>query len=161
MDRENHFSKSLRFLIGLAALGVAIVTMQPYAWLINAVLVGVIIAVVSAPMLGWLRRKGLPRGLALVIILLVLAVLAIAFVLFVVSSVSRLEQAVPTYLDQAESVKTTLESALAGLGMDTTGLRAVLDLVDPARLFGLIVDQLAKLTEAISNLVVVVLVEIQ
>ena len=42
--------------------------------------------------------------------------------------------------------------------MDTTGVRAVLDLVDPARLFGLIVDQLAKLTDSISNLVVVVLV---
>ena len=44
------------------------------------------------------------------------------------------------------------------MGMDTTGVRAVLDLVDPARLFGLIVDQLAKLTDSISNLVVVVLV---
>jgi len=51
MNRENHFSKSLRFLIGVAALGVAVVTVQPYAWLVNTVLVGVIIAVVSAPML--------------------------------------------------------------------------------------------------------------
>ena len=158
MNREQGFSKSLRFLIGVAALGVAVVTIQPYAWLLNAVLVGVIIAVVSAPMLHWLRRKGLSGGLALVIILLVLAVLATAFVLFVVGSVSRLEEAIPTYADQAESLKATVESTLAGLGIDTTGLRPLLDSVDPAKLLSFIVDQLAKLTDSISNLVMVVLV---
>jgi predicted PurR-regulated permease PerM len=158
MNREYHFSKSLRFLIGVAALGVAVVTMQPYVWLINAVLVGIIIAVVSAPMLHWLRRKGLPGGLALLIILLVLATLATAFVVFVVGSVSRLEEAVPTYVEQADSLKATLESTLAELSIDTTGLRALLDLVDPGQLFGFIVDKLAGLADSISNLVVVVLV---
>jgi AI-2 transport protein TqsA len=158
MNDNYHFSKSLRFLIGVAALGVAVVTMQPYTWLINAVLVGIIIAVVSTPMLDWLRRKGLPGGLALVITLLVLAALAIAFVLFVVGSVSRLEEAVPTYVDQADSLKATLESFLAGLNIDATGLRAALDSVDPGQVVSFIVDQLAQLADSISNLVIVVLV---
>jgi predicted PurR-regulated permease PerM len=158
VNREHHFSKSLRFLIGVAALGVAVVTIQPYAWLLNTVFVGVIIAVVSAPMLHWLRRKGLSGGLAVVITLLVLAALATAFVLFVVVSVNQLGEAVPTYVEEAESLKATAESTLAGLGIDTAGLRAVLDMVDPSRLFGLIVNPLAKLADSVSHLVVVVLV---
>jgi predicted PurR-regulated permease PerM len=109
-------------------------------------------------MLHWLRRKGLSGGLALVIVLLVLAALAVAFVLFVAGSVSRLEEAAPTYVDQAQSLKATLESTLEELNIDATALRAFLDLVDPAQLFGFIVDQLAQLADSISNLVVVVLV---
>ena len=158
MSNEAQFSKTLRFLIGVAALGIAVVTMQTYAWLLNSVFLGVIIAVVSVPMLYWLRRKGLSGGLALVITLLVLTLLAIAFALFFVGSVNRLVEAVPSYVEQAESLKATVEGSLAGLGMDTTGVRAVLDLMDPARLLSLIAEALARLAESISNLVVVVLV---
>jgi predicted PurR-regulated permease PerM len=67
-------------------------------------------------------------------------------------------QAVPTYVDQAESLKAGLQSTLAGLDIDTDGVRAVLEKVNVAELFGSIVDQLAKLGNSISNLVVVVLV---
>ena len=158
MSNEAQFSKTLRFLIGLAALGIAVVTMQTYAWLLNSVFLGVIIAVVSVPMLYWLRRKGLSGGLALVITLLVLTLLAIAFALFFVGSVNRLVEAVPSYVEQTESLKVTMEGTLAGLGIDTTGVRAVLDLMDPARLLSLIAEALARLAESISNLVVVVLV---
>jgi len=105
-----------------------------------------------------LRRKGLPGGLALVITLLVLAALTTAFVLFYVGSVNRLVEAVPTYVEDAASLKATVESTLAGLGIDTTGVRAVLELMDPTRLLSLIADRLATLTESISNLVVVALV---
>jgi predicted PurR-regulated permease PerM len=157
MSKGAHFSKTLRFLIGVAALGVAVVTMQPYAWLLNAVFLGVIITVVSVPMLYWLGRKGLSGGLALVITLLVLTLLAVAFALFFVGSVNRLVEAVPSYVEEAESLKATVESSVAGLGIDTTGLRAVLELMDPARLLSLIADSLARLADRISNLVVVVL----
>jgi AI-2 transport protein TqsA len=158
MSQDAQFSKTLRFLIGVAALGVAVVTMQPYAWLLNSVLLGVIIAVISVPMLYGLRRKGLSGGLALVITLLVLTVLAVAFALFFVGSVNRLVETVPSYVEEAESVKATVESSLAGLGIDTTGLRAVLELMDPAQLLSSIADLLGRLAESISNLVVVVLV---
>jgi len=158
VNKDAQFSKTLRFLIGVAALGVAVVTMQRYAWLLNEVLLGVIIAVISVPMLYWLRRKGLSGGLALVITLLVLTVLAVAFALFFVGSVNRLVAALPSYVAEAESLKATVESTLAGLGIDTTGMRAVLELMDPARLLSLIADVLASLAESISNLVVVVLV---
>jgi hypothetical protein len=56
VSKDTHFSKTLRFLIGVAALGVAVVTMQPYAWLLNAVFLGVIIAVISVPMLVSVHR---------------------------------------------------------------------------------------------------------
>ena len=52
-------------------------------------------------------------------------------------------------------MKATLESTLAGLGIDTTGVRAVLQLMDPARLLSLTADMLSRLTKSISNLVVV------
>jgi len=158
VSKDAQFSKTLRFLIGVAALGVAVVTMQRYAWLLNEVLLGVIIAIVSVPMLYWLRRKGLSGGLALVITLLILTVLAVAFALFFVGSVNRLVAALPSYVAEAESLKATVESSLAGLGIDTTGVRAVLELMDPARLLSLVADVLASLAESISNLVVVVLV---
>lgn len=74
MPNSTYFSTTLRFLIGAAAIGIAVVTVQPYAWLLNSVILGVLIVVISAPMLYWLRHKGLPGWLALLIMLLVLAV---------------------------------------------------------------------------------------
>jgi predicted PurR-regulated permease PerM len=158
MNREHHFSKSLRFLIGVAALGVAITTLQPYAWLLNAVFVAVIITVVSTPMLYWLRRKGLSSGLALAITLLALAVLAIVFVLFAVGTVDRLVEAVPTYVEEAESFRATVESTLAGLSLPTAGIQAVLRSIEPGQLLNLVADFLGALGDSASNLVVVVLV---
>jgi predicted PurR-regulated permease PerM len=158
MTKDTHFSKTLLFLVGAAAVGVAVVTMQGYAWLINSVLLGTIIAVVSVPLLRWLERVGLPRWLAFVLTLLILVVLAVAFVLFAMAAVSQLREAIPTYTTQADELRATIESALVGLGFDPSVSQGVLERLDPAQLLAIIVDILESLVEAISNLVVVVLV---
>ena len=158
MPNNTHFSKTLRFLIGAAAIGVAVVTLQPYTWLLNSVFLGVLIVVISAPMLHWLRRKGLPGWLALLITLLVLAVLAVAFGLFVLGSVNQLVAALPGYATEAQSLKVTVERELARLGLKPSGIQAVLTLIDPRRLLEFISGILAGLSDVIHNVVIVVLV---
>jgi len=158
MTTNSNFSKTLLFLIGVAALGIAVITMAEYAYLINAVFLGIIIVVIAAPMLYWLQDKGLPDWLAFVITLLVLITIGVAFVLFLDISVDQLAAAVPTYVEQAESLQASMESMLSGLGVDTANIQSVLDLIDPAQLLTVIVDILSGISEAVSNLVVVVLV---
>jgi predicted PurR-regulated permease PerM len=158
VSKNTHFSKTLLFLIGVAAMGIAVVAVQGYTWLVNSVLLGTIIAVVSLPLLRWLRRKGLPSWLALVLTLLVLLVLTIAFVLFMIASVGKLRQSIPTYADQAESLRATIESALVGLGIDPSASGEISDRVDPVQLLTLVLKFLDGAFEGGPNLVVVVLV---
>ena len=158
MPNNAHFSGTLRFLIGAAAIGIAVVTVQPYAWLLNSVFLGVLIVVIAAPMLYWLGRRGLPGWLALLITLLVLAVIAVALVLFSLASVNRLVEALPRYLAEAESLKETVGSELERLGVNQSNIQALLTLINPRQLLELVAGILAELADVIHNVVIVVLV---
>ncbi len=158
MPNSTYFSTTLRFLIGAAAIGIAVVTVQPYAWLLNSVFLGVLIVVISAPMLYWLRHKGLAGWLALLITLLVLAVIGVVLVLFLLASVNQLLEALPTYAVAAESLKQTAQSEFARLGLEPSGSQAVLTVIDPRQLLDLIGDVLSGLSDAIHNVIIIVLV---
>jgi predicted PurR-regulated permease PerM len=158
MVTNTHFSKTLRFLIGAASLGVAIWTMRTYASLLNSVFLAIIIVVCAVPVLYWLQRKGTPGMLAFLITLVVVVAVGVAFVLLIVGSITRLADALPTYLMQAEATKATLANRLASLGLETSDLQRMLSLLDPERLFDAIANFLGGLVAALSDLVVVVMV---
>ena len=81
LESEN-LSKTLRLLIGLACFGVAVVTLQPFVSLFNSAFLALIIVLSVAPVLHWLKGKGLPSWLSFLLTLFaIIAVVVLAMVL--------------------------------------------------------------------------------
>ena len=57
----------LRVLVALAAVVVVLVGMRLAAPILNPILFAVVLALLFGPLYSWLRRRGLPAPLALVI----------------------------------------------------------------------------------------------
>ena len=158
MIEFNHLSKTLRLLIGLAAFGVAVVTLKPFVPFFNSFFLALIIVLCVAPVLRWLKGKGLPSWLAFLLTLLAIIVAVVVLVLFLAYSLGQLTEAVPTYVAQLDVAKHSLENRIATLGIDPAPFQTFLDLADPQKLIGLAADFVAGLVGAISDVVLVVLI---
>jgi predicted PurR-regulated permease PerM len=79
------------------------------------VIVAAVIASVAAPLLGWLGRRGLPRGAAAGLLLLSLVVLGAGFVVLIVGGITSQTGDLSSQLSDA---KDTIEGWLKDLGVD-------------------------------------------
>jgi putative heme transporter len=79
------------------------------------VIVAAVIASVAAPLLGWLGRRGLPRGAAAGLLLLSIVVLGVAFVVLIVGGITSQTGDLGSHLSDA---KNTIEGWLKDLGVD-------------------------------------------
>jgi predicted PurR-regulated permease PerM len=158
MIESMNLSKTLRLLVGLACFGVAVIALQPFVSLFNSVFLALILVLCVAPVLHWLKGKGLPNWLAFLLTLFAIIGVVVILVLFLAYSLGQLAEAVPGYVAQLDVAKDSLASRIASLGIDPAPIQVFLKLIDPERLINLVADFLAGLVGAISDVVLVVLV---
>jgi len=73
-------SRGVTVLYAVAALVIVIWGMREAAPLLVEILLSVFIAIVCAPSLYWLQRKGLPAWLSLVVVITVMLLVAFGFI---------------------------------------------------------------------------------
>lgn len=118
MTIRSQFSPVLRFLILAAAAGITLLTMQSAALIVNSIVLALVIAICVAPLMPWLQRRGLSRGLTLIIAILFVLVGVGALVLLLGFSLTRLLQTLPTYqADMAERLVGVADWLEANLGI--------------------------------------------
>ena len=81
-------SRGITLLYAIAALVIVIWGMRGAAPLLVEVLLSVFIAIVCAPSLYWLQRKGLPTWLALIVVVSVMLLMVFGFIVLMGSSIS-------------------------------------------------------------------------
>jgi predicted PurR-regulated permease PerM len=133
--------------------------MKASASILNPILLAPILVITVAPFLGWLQRKGLPGGLALLIVVLLLIGVIVALVLFLGGSINQLVQTIPTYRANAVEQKEALQVWLADKGIDTSQVLS-LDVFDPEKLFGVVGAVLADVIGGLSNAVFMLMVAV-
>lgn len=158
MSESKNLSKTLRLLIGLACFGVAVLALQPFVSLFNSTFLALIIVLSVAPVLHWLKGKGLPNWLAFLLAMLAIIVVFVALVLFLAFSLGQLTEAVPQYVAQLNVAKDTLASRITSLGIDPAPFQTFLELIDPQKLINVVANLAAGLVGAISDVVLVVLI---
>ncbi|RME42204.1 MAG: AI-2E family transporter, partial [Chloroflexi bacterium] len=151
-------SATFRLLLALAALGLAVVALQNWASLINAMVLGFLVVLPATPLLYWFQRKGLPNWVAYSLTVAVFVVALLGLVTFLAVTVNRLLARLPLYLDQLQGLVQTLGQQLAGLGIDVGDTAALASLIDPARLFGLASDILLSFANALSDTLLVLFI---
>jgi predicted PurR-regulated permease PerM len=150
MNKDTKQSSGTRFLFMAAALVIIIAGIRVAQPILVPFLLSLFIAIISGPPLSFLHRKGVPRALALLIV--VAAVIAIGLILAVLvgTSIDDFSRSLPVYQARLKEQMTALLAWLGGLGIDVPagGLQEALD---PGAAMKLVAQLLTGLGGALTN----------
>ncbi|KAA6186661.1 AI-2E family transporter [Thiohalocapsa marina] len=156
MSLPASFSAPARGLIVAAAIAVLIIVLQHAASLLTPVLLAVFIAVIATPPLRWMRRRGLPKWLALALVVFVLVEIGSLLAVLSTGALEGFRDSMPTYQERFLALSENLGSWLEGLGVE--GSRAAIpDLLDPDRVNGLVRLMLTNAGSLVGNGLLVLL----
>ena len=151
MNNATGLTPAVRILLLAAGAAVALWGMSNYATYINSAVLAMLVVLACDPMVGWLRRRGLPKWAVLVITLLVSLAALITFFLFLVYSAAQFAETLPTYQQQAEALVQNLQTWLQSLGLAAAGSGALASQADPTSSLNWVSDLLSGLADAIGN----------
>ncbi len=117
MDTSTLRSQSPGFLVTLAAFVIIVAGMRAAQSLVVPFLLAAFVAIILAQPLFWLRSKGLPGWLALVIIIVVAAGLSIGFGAIISDSITDFSNSLPFYQTRIESLMQSAQSWLQDIGI--------------------------------------------
>ena len=125
------FSPISRALIVTAAIAIAIIFLQAAASVIAPVLLAAFIATIATPPLRWLRRKRVPKWLALTVIVFILLEAGSILVLVFTGELEGFRDGLPMYQERLVLLRDQLGGWLEDIGVNNAR-DAVKDIFDPA-----------------------------
>ncbi len=145
-----------RFLLVLAAFVVVVAGMKAAEQLLVPFLLSLFIAVICSPPLVWMKQKGLPNGLAIVVIIALVVVVGISIGAVVGSSITSFKNDLPDYQARLTQMSTGLFNQLAamGLNVDLTQLK---ESFNPAAALSLAGSTIASFGNIMTNAVLILL----
>jgi AI-2 transport protein TqsA len=146
-----------RLLIGTAAFVIVAAGIREAAQVLNSIFLAMLLTVTVLPAFDDLRRRGMAKGLAVVLTSLLLAVVLVVLLGILGFSGTRLIQVLPHYQERAESLRQGLESLLVARGIEPDRVLS-LDLVDPNRVLGLAAGFLTGLGQVLSQALLLILI---
>lgn len=124
---NTYFSRSLRFFIGFASIGLTVTFIKAYAYYFNTFFLALVIVMTVSPIMFWLRRHSVPNGLALVIgLLITLSMTALLAVVIALSAV-RVGQILPQLIAQIDGLSLWLDQFFDRFGVSLDELLALID----------------------------------
>jgi AI-2 transport protein TqsA len=140
----------------LAALVIIVAGMRAAGDLLEPFLVAIFLSIVCAPGATWLRQRGCPEALAVVLVLIALVVVLGLAALGLGTSINGFLRELPAYQAALSERVGGLLAGLAGLGleMDTAQLRAQLD---PGAVMNLAGKVASRFGSALGNTLLVLL----
>ncbi|MGB3789841.1 MAG: AI-2E family transporter [Phormidesmis sp.] len=137
-------------LISLASVVLIISGLKTLSGLLTPILLSLFLVLVTAPLLSWLRKQGIPRWLSYLIILLGVGVVGLFFTFFLATSLNQLLEVLPTYTNQIESQVEKLWSWLGTRGIDSADIRG-LSWFQPERILRVSVTVTTTVLGTLSN----------
>jgi AI-2 transport protein TqsA len=146
-----------RLLLGTAAFVIIAAGIRVAAELLNSILLAMLLTVSVVPAFDALRRRGVPKGLAVVLTSLLLAGVLVVLLGALGLSGTRLIAVLPHYQERALSLRTELEGLLRAWGIEPERIFSF-ELVDPNRLLGLAAGFLSGLGQVLSQALLLILI---
>jgi predicted PurR-regulated permease PerM len=146
-----------RLLIGTAAFVIIAAGIRVAAEVLNSILLAMLLTVTVVPAFDALRRRGVPKGLAVVLTSLLLAGVMVVLLVALGLSGTRLLQVLPHYQERALSLRSEVESLVQAWGIEPERIFSF-ELVDPNRLLGLAAGFLSGLGRVLSQALLLILI---
>jgi predicted PurR-regulated permease PerM len=131
------FSPISRAVIVVAAIAIAVFFVQAAASIMGPILLAAFIAIIATPPLRWLRRKRVPKWLALAVIMFALFEAGSLLALVFIAQMEGLRDGLPEYQKRLVLLIDQSGSWLEGLGVDNAR-DALKDIFDPTLAVGLV-----------------------
>jgi predicted PurR-regulated permease PerM len=130
MNDQSSFSSISQALIITAAIAIVLILLQAAASVISPVLLAAFIAIVATPPLRWLRRKRVPKWIALAIVVFVLVEAGSILALIFTGQLEGFRDGLPGYQERLMLLSDQFGGWLEGVGM-TNARDAVTDIFNP------------------------------
>ncbi len=140
----------IAFLVPLAAFVVIVAGMRAAQPLLVPFLLAAFIAVISAPPLFWLRHKGVPTILAVIIVLIVVIVIGFMMVTLVGASLTDFSQSLPGHEANVRAQAASILAWLTDLGVNVSE-QEILEAFNPAAAMNLVAKMLDGLRGVLTN----------
>ncbi len=122
MSSSNRTPQAAHVLLTVAAFVVVVAGMSAAKAIVVPFLLAAFIAIISSPPLFWLTRRGVPRWLALVIVLLGILLFILIVATLVGSSVTNFSSKLPLYEAKLNRLTADIAGWLTRIGIDASRL---------------------------------------
>jgi predicted PurR-regulated permease PerM len=143
MQDPTRFSPISRTVIVVAAIAIAVFFVQAAAPIMGPILLAAFIAIIATPPLRWLRRKRVPKWLALAVIMIALFEAGSLLVLVFTGQLEGFRDGLPDYQKRLFLLSDQIGIWLEGLGVDNAR-EALREIYDPTLVVGLVRVALSK-----------------
>ena len=145
-----------QILVALAAFVVVIAGMRAATTIVVPFLLAAFIAIISAPPMFWLHRKGLPVWFSLLIVIVGVVLIGLLISGLVGSSVKVFTQELPVYEATLRQYIAVILSWIEKIGIDTSGIDWT-ELLNPGAAMKLIATGLNSLGKVLTNGVLILM----
>ncbi len=142
--------RTTEIVLAAAACVVIIAGMKASTVILVPFLLSAFIAIISAPPMFWLQRKGVPSVLAMLIVVSGALGLVVLIGTLVGQSINDFSQDLPVYQEKIKAQTAALLAYLAKLGVDTQSL-ALTEIFDPGAAMKLAATVLNSLGNVLTN----------
>jgi len=156
MQDLTRFSPISRAVIIAAAIAIAVFFMQAAASIMGPILLAAFIAIIATPPLRWLRRRRVPKWLALAVIILALFEVGSLLVLVFTGQLEGFRDGLPNYQNRLVLLSDQIGSWLEGLGVDNAR-EALKEIYDPTLAIALVRVALSNVRETFGTGLLVLL----
>jgi AI-2 transport protein TqsA len=145
----------LRVMLVLSATVVVLVGIRLGAPILNPIFFAVVLTLLFSPVYSWLKRRGLPAPLALLIMLVMLTVLFVGLFFILGVSIGRFSERVGFYTTQLNGQLVDLDALIERLGLSNVDLR---DVVKPSALADTLGVVLSGIAGFLSDLFLILMI---
>jgi len=153
---NNDFSPAARFILVAGAFVLLIAGMKAASSLLAPFLLAIFIAVIAAPPLDWLRRRGLPEWAALIVVILGLIASGGMVGALVQGALTGFTDSLPEYQERLRELSSGVVSGLEGLGIAVPE-QALNTWFDPAKAMGMAGELVKGMSGVLANALLILL----
>jgi len=144
------YSAGSRFLLITAAFVIVVAGMKAAAPILIPFLLSVFIAIISAPAMFFLTRKGLPMPVALLVVISTVIVLLTLVAILIGNSIEDFRQSLPLYQDRIQDQLQVIVGLLSKVGISIS-LAEIQTYFDPSLVMKLMANTLSGLGNVLTN----------
>ncbi|OLT09067.1 AI-2E family transporter [Pseudonocardia sp. CNS-139] len=145
-------------LLGLASLVVVVAGLRVSGGVVAPIFLGLVLVLTVAPLVPVLRRRGMPGGLGVVVVVVASYAILLAFVAALAYAVAQLAGLLPTYAAQLDALVTSAYGALAAIGVDSAQIASALGQINLGSVIGFLQGLLGQLAGTVSVLALILTV---
>jgi len=143
-------------LMNLAAFVVIVAGIMSAKSLILPFLLAIFLAIICAPPLFWMRKKGIPTVISIILLVLVLLGVEMLFASLIGSSIDEFSRSLPHYQVRLRELTGTFITWVKAQGFEISN-EVLLEQLDPGKLMRLSANMLGSLTSLLTNTFMIVL----